>query len=58
MQSANIYMAKAPGNVTNWDGSGAVWFRVHEVPAIANGQTISFPAMSMSSLKLTTGMYS
>jgi hypothetical protein len=28
MQVVNIYMAKAPGNVANWDGSGAVWFKV------------------------------
>lgn len=24
----NVYMAKAPGNVTTWDGSGTVWFKV------------------------------
>ncbi|KAF5329973.1 hypothetical protein D9611_010402 [Ephemerocybe angulata] len=43
----NIYMAKAPGNVSTWDGSGQVWFRVYEVPAVTNGgSSISFPAMN------------
>jgi len=40
-------MAKAPGSVANWDGSGAVWFKVWEEPPITNGgSSISFPSMS------------
>lgn len=27
-QVVNVYMAKAPGNVTDWAGDGAVWFKV------------------------------
>jgi hypothetical protein len=43
----NVYMAKAPGNVTEWDGSGTVWFKVYEIPVITDGgSTISFPATS------------
>ncbi|EAU89754.1 endoglucanase II [Coprinopsis cinerea okayama7 len=41
----NIYMARAPGSVANWDGSGAVWFRVHEISANTNGGTrMTFPS--------------
>jgi len=41
----NVYMAKAPGSVANWDGSGQVWFKVYEVSAVTNGgKSISFPA--------------
>lgn len=43
----NVYMAKAPGDVTSWDGSGAVWFKVHEISAVTNGGTsISWPSTS------------
>ncbi|TEB37990.1 glycoside hydrolase family 61 protein [Coprinellus micaceus] len=52
--SANIYMAKAPGNVTTWDGSGAVWFRVHEIPAVTDGgKSISFPAQNVETYEFT-----
>ncbi|EGO19398.1 family 61 glycoside hydrolase [Serpula lacrymans var. lacrymans S7.9] len=50
----NIYMAKAPANVSAWDGSGAVWFKVHEVTAITNGGTsISWPSVGMSQVTFT-----
>ncbi|KAI0717819.1 glycoside hydrolase [Cerioporus squamosus] len=26
----NVYMAKAPGDVSSWDGSGNVWFKVYQ----------------------------
>ncbi|KAF9475703.1 endoglucanase II [Pholiota conissans] len=43
----NVYMAKAPSNVTNWDGSGAVWFKVYQISAVTNGgSTITFPAQN------------
>ncbi|KIJ46564.1 lytic polysaccharide monooxygenase [Sphaerobolus stellatus SS14] len=36
------------GNVADWDGSGDVWFKVHEVPAITNGgSSLSFPAQGI-----------
>ncbi|EAU80944.1 hypothetical protein CC1G_03120 [Coprinopsis cinerea okayama7 len=43
----NLYMAKAPGNVSEWDGSGQVWFKVFEVPPIViEGQPMKFPAQN------------
>ncbi|EGN93952.1 glycoside hydrolase family 61 protein [Serpula lacrymans var. lacrymans S7.3] len=49
-----VYMAKAPANVSAWDGSGAVWFKVHEVTAITNGGTsISWPSVGMSQVTFT-----
>lgn len=27
-QVTNVYLAKAPSNVTGWAGDGAVWFKV------------------------------
>ncbi|THU86952.1 glycoside hydrolase family 61 protein A [Dendrothele bispora CBS 962.96] len=50
----NIYMAKAPGDVTSWDGSGQVWFKVHEVTAKTDGGTsITFPAQNVPSVSFT-----
>ncbi|THU86950.1 glycoside hydrolase family 61 protein A [Dendrothele bispora CBS 962.96] len=50
----NIYMAKAPGDVTSWDGSGDVWFKVHEVTAVTDGGTsITFPAQNVPSVSFT-----
>ncbi|RXW18990.1 hypothetical protein EST38_g6869 [Candolleomyces aberdarensis] len=50
----NIYMARAPGDVSSWDGSGNVWFKVHEVPAVTNGgSSISFPAMNVDKYEFT-----
>ena len=44
----NVYMAKAPGNVSEWDGSGEVWFKVYEISAKTDGgKTISWPSSSM-----------
>lgn len=41
-------MAKAPGDVTNWDGSGAVWFKVYQITAVTDGGTsINWPASCM-----------
>ncbi|TFK18586.1 hypothetical protein FA15DRAFT_683251 [Coprinopsis marcescibilis] len=51
--TTNIYMARAPSgvNVTSWDGSGNVWFKVHEVTAITNGgSSIRFPSAGVSSI--------
>ena len=30
-------MAKAPGDASEFDGSGQVWFKVHEVGAVTDG---------------------
>ncbi|KAH7915475.1 family 61 glycoside hydrolase [Hygrophoropsis aurantiaca] len=52
----NIYMAKAPSgtNISDWDGSGTVWFKVHEVTAVTDGGTsISWPSIGMSQVTFT-----
>jgi len=41
----NVYMAKAPGNVSAFDGSGNVWFKVYQIIAVTDGGTsITFPS--------------
>ena len=57
-------MAKAPGNVSTWDGSGTVWFKVYQITAVTNGgSSISFPAQNLPSVSFTvpknlpTGQY-
>ncbi|KAJ6517470.1 glycoside hydrolase [Mycena vitilis] len=46
----NVYMAKAPTgtDVASWDGSGNVWFKIYEIPAIADGVTITFPSTGLT----------
>ncbi|KAJ6531698.1 glycosyl hydrolase family 61-domain-containing protein [Mycena sp. CBHHK59/15] len=47
----NVYMAKAPTgtDVASWDGSGNVWFKIHEVSAVTDGGTsITFPAEELA----------
>ncbi|KDR80003.1 hypothetical protein GALMADRAFT_136572 [Galerina marginata CBS 339.88] len=60
----NVYMAKAPGNVSTWDGSGSVWFKVFQMPAVTNGgTTITFPGSNIQTVSFTvpknlpTGQY-
>ena len=58
-------MAKAPdGDVSTFDGSGTVWFKVYQISAVTNGGTsISWPAQDLSSVIFTlpsalpTGQY-
>ncbi|KAJ7031721.1 glycosyl hydrolase family 61-domain-containing protein [Mycena alexandri] len=55
---SNLYhpgMAKAPSatDVASWDGSGTVWFKIYEIPAIADGVTITFPATGLSEIEFT-----
>ncbi|KAF9450608.1 lytic polysaccharide monooxygenase [Macrolepiota fuliginosa MF-IS2] len=46
----NVYMAKAPSDVSTWDGSGNVWFKVYEIPAVTDGgSTITFPGSNIQS---------
>ncbi|TFK22004.1 hypothetical protein FA15DRAFT_596894 [Coprinopsis marcescibilis] len=48
----NVYMARAPGNVSEWDGSGEVWFKVHEVaPIVTPGSPIKFPAQNSHTIE-------
>jgi hypothetical protein len=55
-QVVNVYMAKAPSNVTGWAGDGAVWFKVYQITAVTNGGTsITFPAQSMFMFSILKG---
>ncbi|KAJ7774058.1 glycosyl hydrolase family 61-domain-containing protein [Mycena metata] len=51
----NVYMAKAPSgtDVASWDGSGTVWFKIYQIPAIADGVTITFPATGLAEIQFT-----
>ncbi|KAH8099605.1 glycoside hydrolase family 61 protein [Cristinia sonorae] len=50
----NIYMAKAPSDVSSFAGDGAVWFKVHEISAVTNGgQSITFPAEGVPGVTFT-----
>ncbi|KAH6899131.1 glycoside hydrolase [Coprinopsis sp. MPI-PUGE-AT-0042] len=54
--TTNIYMARAPSgvDVANWDGSGQVWFKVHEITAVTDGgRSISFPSNGMRNIEFT-----
>ncbi|KAJ7152036.1 glycosyl hydrolase family 61-domain-containing protein [Mycena filopes] len=61
----NVYMAKAPTgtDVAKWDGSGNVWFKVFEIPAVADGVTITFPLEDLTEVtfpipaQLPSGQY-
>jgi hypothetical protein len=45
-QVLNAYMAKAPAgtDVASWDGSGSVWFKVHQIGPQLGGSSISWPS--------------
>ncbi|KAF9444846.1 lytic polysaccharide monooxygenase [Macrolepiota fuliginosa MF-IS2] len=50
----NVYMAKAPGDVSTWDGSGTVWFKVYQITAVTDGGTsISWPSTSLNTVTFT-----
>ncbi|KAJ7774055.1 glycosyl hydrolase family 61-domain-containing protein [Mycena metata] len=53
--SVNVYMAKAPAgtDVASWDGSGDVWFKVFQIPAVADGVTIQFPSENLVAVNFT-----
>ena len=41
-----VYMAKAPGSASAFDGAGNVWFKVKEVTAQTDGgKTINWPSL-------------
>lgn len=53
---ANIYLAKAPTStdVTYWDGSGNVWFKVYQISAVTDGgQSITFPSQGLPAITFT-----
>lgn len=45
-----VYMAKAPAGKTaaNFDGSGAVWFKIYEEGPVFGGSALTWPTDSMS----------
>lgn len=45
-----VYLAKVPSGKTaaNWDGSGAVWFKVYQQGPTLGGGAISWPNLCMS----------
>lgn len=49
-----VYMAKVPAGKTaaNFDGSGAVWFKIYQEGPTFGGQALVWPTDSMSSLLL------
>ncbi|KAJ7101354.1 glycosyl hydrolase family 61-domain-containing protein [Mycena belliarum] len=52
----NVYMAKAPADtdVASWDGSGTVWFKVYEIPAVTDGgKSITYPATGLTQVIFT-----
>ncbi|KDQ52693.1 glycoside hydrolase family 61 protein [Jaapia argillacea MUCL 33604] len=50
----NVYMAKAPSNITTWDGSGTVWFKIYQITAVTNnGTSITFPAQGQEIVYFT-----
>jgi hypothetical protein len=53
---ANVYMAKAPGNAVDFDGSGNVWFKVFEItahPDPTGNQYPTFPSSALNSVTFT-----
>ncbi|KIM28931.1 glycoside hydrolase family 61 protein [Serendipita vermifera MAFF 305830] len=42
-----FYMAKAPGSVNGWDGSGNVWFKIAQSGATISGGAISWPSSGL-----------
>ena len=50
----NVYMARAPGDLSSFAGDGAVWFKVYEISAVTNGgQSITFPAEGLPGVTFT-----
>ena len=46
-----VYMAKAPTQANAFDGSGQVWFKVHQISAVTDGgQSITWPDNGQSSI--------
>lgn len=40
----NVYMAKAPGSVTDFDGKGNVWFKIYNDKPTVGGSSLSWPS--------------
>ncbi|KAF9885303.1 hypothetical protein FE257_013020 [Aspergillus nanangensis] len=44
-----VYMAKTPGDPSGFDGSGEVWFKIHELGADFSSGSIEWPELGMTS---------
>lgn len=53
--SLSAYMAKAPAgtDVADWDGSGAVWFKVYQDAVTVSGSQYTWPSEGKSTLLQT-----
>ena len=50
----NVYMARAPGDVSSFAGDGQVWFKVYEITAQTDGgKSIKFPAEGVPGVTFT-----
>ncbi len=49
---ATVWLSKAPGDVSDYDGSGP-WAKIHEIGATFSPGKITFPASGMSSIAFT-----
>ncbi|EJD54109.1 hypothetical protein AURDEDRAFT_133706 [Auricularia subglabra TFB-10046 SS5] len=47
---ALVYMAKAPSQAAGWDGSGAVWFKIFEMPPVLSGGSITWPSSGLTQI--------
>jgi len=48
----NVYMAKAPSTAATFDGSGKVWFKIHELHAII-GDPLDWEGINQSQFNFT-----
>ncbi|KAK0238137.1 glycoside hydrolase family 61 protein [Armillaria nabsnona] len=52
--TVNVYMAKAPSDVSSFAGDGTVWFKVYQLPPVTNGGTsITFPSQNQAGVSFT-----
>ncbi|PSR72283.1 hypothetical protein PHLCEN_2v11875 [Hermanssonia centrifuga] len=50
----SVYMAKAPGNASAFDGSGQVWFKVHQISTVTDGgSSITWPDNGLTQVTFT-----
>ncbi|KAL2131940.1 hypothetical protein VTI74DRAFT_4422 [Chaetomium olivicolor] len=48
-----VYMAKSPGNPSDWDGSGNLWFKISEWGPDFSTGTINWPQLGVSQYEFT-----
>ncbi|KIM28933.1 glycoside hydrolase family 61 protein, partial [Serendipita vermifera MAFF 305830] len=53
-----FYMAKAPGSVNGWDGSGNVWFKIAQTGASFSGGQMTWPSsgLTTASVKIPSSL--